>query len=457
MDQEFNNDQYHQEEHNQGQNYQQQPKNFQQNLHQPPMVQQNQASYTQPDHQIQVPIPNYQDRKLEFSSEISKIINTVGTLELTEEQSKILSEPVRDEEVSIKDDGTVYLSWIKYAHRLSKAFTGVGWGMIPEGIPRIKESYIVWGFHLVIKGVYCGFAYGEQKIETHRMSHGDACEAAKSNALMRLCKAIGIGLELWDKNFTNKWIDTYANVETIPGQNGGKTVKKYKLKPNAFANITAQQKQQVQPQNTQTNTVNQNMQASDQNNKQNTQEINNKTNEQKVTPVNVNTPVANANKNATLVTIDISKDQGNKKSIQPNTDFVKDKNEVSIKDIVNKDVKIPDNKNKVVGKKNVKSIDNVPMVPINESEISIHEITSEVNVPNTETNKVEKQVPGVLTVQQLLDAITNAQTTEQVTHQYNVITKKMHAEKLITSDEKETVRLHANVRFVELGGSHPKK
>jgi ribosomal protein L17 len=167
---------------------------------------------------------------LNFGEEIKKMIATAGTLKLTDKQKKILEAPVKDEDVYIKPDGLIYLSWFKYSERLSKAFGGTGWAMVPEGNAKLGRELIIWGFHLVIQGVYCGFAYGEQKYTAafSKMSFGEACEGAKSNALMRLCKGIGIGLELFDKDFINNWLSKYAEWYW----DGDK--KKWKLKRDSF-------------------------------------------------------------------------------------------------------------------------------------------------------------------------------------------------------------------------------
>jgi hypothetical protein len=172
---------------------------------------------------------------LEFGEEIRKMLPTAGTLELNKEQKEALYAPVVDSDVYIKPDGLIYLSWIKYSGRLTKAFTGTGWTMLPQGMPKGHNNMIVWGFHLVIKGVYCGFAIGEQQYFANgRMTYGEACEGAKSNALMRLCKALGIGLELWDKEFIERWLATYAVKNWVEAD------RKYKwaLKPNAFGTAT---------------------------------------------------------------------------------------------------------------------------------------------------------------------------------------------------------------------------
>lgn len=178
---------------------------------------------------------NVQANNLEFGEEIRKMLGTAGTLELNEAQNNALYSPVDDSDVLIKPDGLIYLSWIKYSGKLTKAFTGTGWAMIPQGMPKIQNDLIVWGFHLVIKGIYCGFAIGEQQyFNNGRMTFGEACEGAKSNALMRLCKGLGIGLELWDKSFIDRWVGKYADKKWDDSK------KKYmwSLKPNAFVTTT---------------------------------------------------------------------------------------------------------------------------------------------------------------------------------------------------------------------------
>ena len=168
---------------------------------------------------------------LEFGEEIRKMLPTAGSLELTDRQNEILFAPVQDNEISIKPDGLIYLSWTKYAGRLTKTFS-TQWTMLPQGMPRVNNNLIIWGFHLIIKGVYCGFAIGEQQFfDNGRMTYGEACEGAKSNALMRLCKSLGVGLELWDKEFINKWLDTHADKKW----DEGKRKFEWSLKPNTFA------------------------------------------------------------------------------------------------------------------------------------------------------------------------------------------------------------------------------
>lgn len=178
---------------------------------------------------------------MDFGDEISKLLSTAGTLQVNQQQSDIIFAPVAPNEVLVKPDGLVYLSWTKYASRLSRAF-GTSWGLVPQGMPKMSNNnLVVWPFHLIIKGVYCGFAIGEQEYipSNKRMTYGEACEGAKSNALTRLCKALGIGLELWDKAFVNTWLNSYTDKKWEDGKSPdqkGRYV--YSLKQGAFSGMS---------------------------------------------------------------------------------------------------------------------------------------------------------------------------------------------------------------------------
>jgi hypothetical protein len=158
-----------------------------------------------------------------FALEISKLVPGAGQIELTEKQLGILYAPVDDEAVEIRPDGLVYLPWMEYVTRLRQAF-GLNWAIIPKDDPRLgpSKSSILWGFYLVIQGKLAGYAIGEQAYNSSNatMNWSDAVEGAKSNALMRLCKGIGISLDLWKPSFIRNWKAKYA--ETY--KDGGRTL-----------------------------------------------------------------------------------------------------------------------------------------------------------------------------------------------------------------------------------------
>jgi hypothetical protein len=152
-------------------------------------------------------------KKFENEFNVEYLLPTAGKIELSERESEILFAPVNEEDIEIRPDGFIYLPWMEYARRLTEAF-GIAWALIPNGMPKFHKvtNHIYWGFWLVIKGHLCGYAIGEQEYITsnRNMTYGDACEGAKSNALMRLCKGIGMSLELWKPSFIRKWKEKYA-------------------------------------------------------------------------------------------------------------------------------------------------------------------------------------------------------------------------------------------------------
>lgn len=152
-------------------------------------------------------------------SRMEELIPFAGTIETTEEQKKILFAPVKSEDVEIRPDGLVYLPWMEYVRRLRDAF-GVGWAIIPKDMPKLQSNHMYWPFYLMIQGKLAGFAIGEQEYQPNNrnMSYSDASEGAKSNALMRLCKGIGISLELWKPSFIRAWKAKYAETYKDEGK-----------------------------------------------------------------------------------------------------------------------------------------------------------------------------------------------------------------------------------------------
>jgi hypothetical protein len=129
----------------------------------------------------------------------------IGTLQLTEGQIAALRRPVADSEIEWKPaekDGPPvipYLSHNGYRDRLDAAFGLGGWGMVPVGMPKEKDGAIFAPYALCIGGVPRVYAWGEQQL--HKMSYGDGIEGAKSNAITRCGKELGIGRELWNRMY----------------------------------------------------------------------------------------------------------------------------------------------------------------------------------------------------------------------------------------------------------------
>jgi hypothetical protein len=135
------------------------------------------------------------------------------------EQAKALLEPVRDDELLIKPDqfGAVYLSHPGYRRRLNAAFKPAGWGLrrlSPYNFDE-KDGMLYAEYGLYAEGRFLAAATGEQKWlgadgTNDKMTKGDAIEGCRSNALMRCCKDLGMAMECWDKDFTERWRNTYC-------------------------------------------------------------------------------------------------------------------------------------------------------------------------------------------------------------------------------------------------------
>jgi hypothetical protein len=146
-----------------------------------------------------------------FEAEIKKLIPTAGTLTLSEREREILYRPIDETRVEIRPDGLIFLPWTEYQTRLKDVF-GLSWMLLPVGMPKQHGDLILWTFYLAIRGKLCGCGIGEQQYRANnaQMSWGDAVEGAKSNALTRLCKSIGLFTDLWRPAFVNEWKERYA-------------------------------------------------------------------------------------------------------------------------------------------------------------------------------------------------------------------------------------------------------
>jgi hypothetical protein len=58
------------------------------------------------------------------------------------------AEPIREEDVEIKPDGTIYLPEIKYRRRLNQAFGPGAWAMKPIGAVHIEGDTLTRAYQL---------------------------------------------------------------------------------------------------------------------------------------------------------------------------------------------------------------------------------------------------------------------------------------------------------------------
>lgn len=155
----------------------------------------------------------------------------IGALKLTKEQIDILLAPGDPGDYGINPSGQVYVSHSHYRARLTAAFGPGGWGVIPFGdaiLTKVKgddgERHTIGisrDYGLYIQGVLVSVAPGytawdEDGIETKsgkrnlQIGYGDALESARSQAIVRCAKDLGMFRECWDKAWTKEWKDKNA-------------------------------------------------------------------------------------------------------------------------------------------------------------------------------------------------------------------------------------------------------
>jgi hypothetical protein len=141
-----------------------------------------------------------------------------GDLNLTKEQQDKLSAPINPEDIDILPTGEIYYAHDQYRRRLNEAI-GIGqWSLRPiDGWQRMGNT-VCREFALMINGKFAATGLGEADYyeNNSRSSWATACESAKSIALRRACKEVGIALECWNRRYAEAWKRQYAH------QSGGK-------------------------------------------------------------------------------------------------------------------------------------------------------------------------------------------------------------------------------------------
>lgn len=145
----------------------------------------------------------------------------IGQRPFTQETARILCQPLDKDDVEIKPDGLLYLPEIKYRRILNRAFGPGGWGLVPRSEPEVSQGLVSREWALVCLGRFVSTARGEQ--EFFRPSGvSTASEGAKSNALMRCCKDLGIASELWDPRFIRQFKSKHCVEVWATGSDGKK-------------------------------------------------------------------------------------------------------------------------------------------------------------------------------------------------------------------------------------------
>ncbi len=138
------------------------------------------------------------------------------------ETAETLRKPIPEQDLDILPTGEIYASQVRYRRILNAAFGVGGWALMPRDNVVLDKNtnmmYRTWALYAL--GRFVSEATGEQQYQADndRMSYASAAEAAKSNALTRCCKDLGIASECWDKHFTEKFIADHCVQVWVEGK-----------------------------------------------------------------------------------------------------------------------------------------------------------------------------------------------------------------------------------------------
>ena len=161
-------------------------------------------------------------------AQMHRLIERAGEEPFASDIQKILSQDAWDDIIQIKPNGALFVSHAVYRDILDQAFGIGGWALIPLEPPRIKGDRAIWYGYLKAHGRYIESAYGGCTYvpKNREMNEDDAVEGAKSDCLVRCCKAFPLFRNLWNSTFCDEWKKVWAYQVENPNHPGRKIWKK---------------------------------------------------------------------------------------------------------------------------------------------------------------------------------------------------------------------------------------
>lgn len=123
-----------------------------------------------------------------------------GELELTIEQTTMLRAPFPPGLAQQNYEKEWFIPWVYIWQRMLDVFTPDIPSLVPLREPMIEKDHVLVHYCMLVRGQFAGEAWGycERKGGNSRMDVGNAIESATSEAIRRIGKRNGVGLELWD-------------------------------------------------------------------------------------------------------------------------------------------------------------------------------------------------------------------------------------------------------------------
>lgn len=132
--------------------------------------------------------------------------------------AKQLSVPLLDTDIEILTTGVIYQSEVKIRRTLNDAFGAGAWVILPRRPPTWLTSeegtVFLREFALFCEGRIVAEVIGDHVIE-QADDLNEVYESARSRALRRCCKDLGVGSELWDPEWIATWKENNAVKVTV--------------------------------------------------------------------------------------------------------------------------------------------------------------------------------------------------------------------------------------------------
>ncbi len=156
-----------------------------------------------------------------------------GEVELTEAETTKLCADFSDDIIRIRPhDGAPYIPHIYLRERLWSVFGPLGVReIVRDKFMKAETNEVAVDLVLLIHGAYAseGIGTAEYIPSNENADYGDVVESAWSNALMRCCKKIGVGTQMWRPGYCDNWKIQYAETYGKTLRNG-KHVTMWRLK-----------------------------------------------------------------------------------------------------------------------------------------------------------------------------------------------------------------------------------
>ncbi len=177
------------------------------------------AKFEQSISNIYNPFVEDSNFQMNYSLESFNLIDTKFE-RFSDEICSILTEPIDENLIEIKPDGSCYLPEVQYRRILNRAFGLGGWVLVPRGPHSMDNNVLSREYGLFAIGKFISQSRGHAAILNNFQNPAMCTESVKSNALMRCCKDLGIASSLWDNSIVAEWKSKFAIKKSITDNNG---------------------------------------------------------------------------------------------------------------------------------------------------------------------------------------------------------------------------------------------